>query len=79
MIGFKGNGEEALIAIDDMKFNLCEYPKPLSNECDSMDDKFQCSSGHCVDNSLTCDLNDDCCDGSDEIIDTCIFYYKFVF
>lgn len=67
--GTVGNGWQGDIAIDDLRFDNCEYPKPLVTPCQS--NQFRCNSGHCVSNNVKCDFQTDCCDGSDETLQTC--------
>ena len=64
-----------MIAIDDVKFINCEYPVATGQIC--LPDQYGCKSGHCVAKSSTCDLNNDCCDRSDEDDQLCDSYFRF--
>ncbi|PAA52395.1 hypothetical protein BOX15_Mlig012801g1, partial [Macrostomum lignano] len=59
IFGFYGD-----IAVDDIRFDHCEYPLP-PRTCS----EFQCQiSGHCVENKYLCDFETDCCeDSTDEL------------
>lgn len=61
------------LAIDDLAFTQCHYPPPASS-CQL--GQFTCSSGNCVPQNLKCDLQRDCCDGSDESHSTCSGYQQ---
>ncbi|XP_072176476.1 MAM and LDL-receptor class A domain-containing protein 2-like [Diadema setosum] len=57
-------------AVDDLKFENCEYPLPVSvGECGV--GESQCASGECYDTSRRCDYTVDCCDLTDETPTTC--------
>ena len=38
---------------------------------------FRCESGHCINSTSLCDLENDCCDRSDETYVLCTNYYRF--
>ena len=61
------------VAIDDIAFSQCHYPPPTTS-CPSS--QFTCNSGNCVPQNLKCDLQRDCCDGSDESQRTCSAYQQ---
>ncbi|XP_035827018.1 MAM and LDL-receptor class A domain-containing protein 1 [Aplysia californica] len=52
------------VSIDDIALVNCAAPPKTTSTCDQS--QFTCGSGHCVDKVLTCDLSDDCGDGTDE-------------
>ena len=62
------------IAVDDLSFESCAEPIPPSS-CSGAS-TFRCDSGHCVDQSVKCDFEKDCCDGSDEKNSTCGGYKR---
>lgn len=62
--------------MDDLKLANCEYQKPSGQFCSTND--FTCRSGHCILKSAICDLNNDCCDSSDEREDLCAGYFRFL-
>ena len=70
---------DSLVAIDDIAFKACEYGRVEDNHVCKSDGEFQCMSGRCVANSTLCDLNDDCCDGSDELFHECSLYHRCSF
>ncbi|XP_061173555.1 MAM and LDL-receptor class A domain-containing protein 2-like [Saccostrea echinata] len=61
------------VAIDDLAFTQCHYLPPTSS---CLLGQFTCSSGNCVPQNLKCDLQTDCCDGSDESRNTCAGYQQ---
>lgn len=71
--GVRSSSNQSLIAVDDMRFVNCEYEMP-SQQCTA--NQFTCKSKHCVNLSSICDLNSDCCDGSDESSETCTGFNK---
>lgn len=73
--GMRDVSDQNGIAIDDMLFEDCEYPRPPSKTCTS--DQFSCNSGHCVSLGAVCDYSNDCCDMSDEYSSICYKYYGF--
>ena len=52
------------IAIDDLSFHFCSFPKPQSS-CYS--NQHRCMNRACVSSNRKCDMTDDCGDGSDEL------------
>ncbi|XP_059155537.1 MAM and LDL-receptor class A domain-containing protein 2-like isoform X3 [Physella acuta] len=65
------------LTLDDLSFVNCSLPPPLA-ACD--DEEFMCGDQHqCVFKSLMCNLNVDCCDGSDEGPYLCYSYGEFPF
>ena len=74
--GVRGD-DNTMLAVDDLKFNECEYPKPPEPPV-CQPGQFQCHiTKHCVDMSSTCDYNSDCCDGSDETGILCQEFYRY--
>ena len=65
------------LAIDDLRFSNCQYPKPTGPPCPAT--QFTCASGNCVPPNLKCDGGKDCCDGSDENQKACAGYNKCTF
>ena len=63
LTAFPGEGDN-VIAIDDMDYTNCEFPKPEEN-CN--EEKFICSNKVCIDRNEVCDHADNCGDNSDEI------------
>lgn len=55
---------EDIVMIDDIQFHNCKHPTPTI--CHG--DDFSCSNGICVNKTLICNFNDDCGDGSDELV-----------
>lgn len=77
--GVRGGTVNNVIAIDDIRFVNCEYSKPVQEElqqCTAENNKFKCTSNHCIETSALCDLNNDCCDSSDESSMQCANYYR---
>lgn len=73
---FIGSSNDSFIAIDDVKLADCEYPKPVEQQqCSS--DQYTCKSKHCVPAESLCDMNNDCCDGSDEVDQSCSQHLKY--
>ena len=72
----KGGSNDSVIALDDFRLTGCEYENPKPDEC-KQSGQFKCSSGHCVSVNSICDLNNDCCDGSDEGLNQCSKYYTY--
>lgn len=52
------------IAIDDIRFKNCQFPKPTNASCPV--DHLRCANTACVPSSRWCDLTNDCGDDSDE-------------
>ena len=73
--GVRGISNSNAIAIDDMLFEDCEYPRPPTQTC--LVGQFTCSSQHCISSSSVCDYSNDCCDTSDEYSSLCYTYYGF--
>lgn len=63
------------IAVDDVSFENCMQPAPPPS-C-SGGNAFRCDSGHCIDQSMKCDFEPDCCDGSEEKDSTCVNYNRY--
>ncbi|RNA41844.1 MAM and LDL-receptor class A domain-containing 1 [Brachionus plicatilis] len=76
--GVRGGTSDTAVVVDDLKFVNCEYQKPQTEpqQCIPSYNKFKCNSNHCIDSSFICDLNNDCCDYSDESINTCADFYR---
>ncbi|XP_047128245.1 MAM and LDL-receptor class A domain-containing protein 1 isoform X1 [Hydra vulgaris] len=78
-IVFEGShywGTQTDAAIDDWSFDCAEPVPPLS--CNS--DQFQCKeTKQCIPIDSLCDLESDCCDGSDESAALCKDYKKLDF
>lgn len=64
------------IFVDDFSFDNCNLPTPPS-QCNP--GEFACKNGYCVPEDSKCDLNNDCCDGSDEDAKMCYAYRKSTF
>ena len=62
------------IALDDISFENCAQPLPPSSCRGS--NAFRCDSGHCIDQSVKCDFEPDCCDSSEEKNSTCVNYNR---
>ena len=65
------------VAVDDFAFKNCGVQ--VSNilvSCDSST-HFQCGNGQCITLEQVCDLQSDCCDGSDETPNLC-YQYKAI-
>ncbi|XP_066300039.1 MAM and LDL-receptor class A domain-containing protein 2-like [Branchiostoma lanceolatum] len=66
--GFNHLGD---VAIDDVSFQGCALPVPVSGDCGT--GLYKCSQrGACIDNNRVCDFTDDCGDNTDE--QTCNAY-----
>ena len=52
------------IAVDDLSFDYCGFPKPKSTCYTS---QYRCANRACVGVNRQCDMTDDCGDNSDEI------------
>ena len=63
------------IAIDDLSFSYCSFPKPQKT-CYSS--QHQCLNRACVSSNRACDMTDDCGDNSDEV-SNCALYTRFAF
>ncbi|XP_022097778.1 MAM and LDL-receptor class A domain-containing protein 1-like isoform X1 [Acanthaster planci] len=61
---------QGMIAMDDIKFTNCALPDPALS-CDTSSN-FWCVNRACVDKSLVCDWSDDCGDGTDEDLQSCL-------
>ncbi|GFN85250.1 MAM and LDL-receptor class a domain-containing protein 2-like [Plakobranchus ocellatus] len=74
---FKRSGFDAAdyFLIDDVKFEQCGSPRPRQCQVN----EFQCNDGNCIPEDQVCDLQKDCCDGSDEAGDKCYYYTKTTF
>lgn len=64
------------VAIDDLQFSNCVTPQSTGS-CTA--NQYTCLSGNCVPMNLRCDLQNDCCDGSDEINSLCSGYNQCTF
>lgn len=64
------------IGIDDLQFSNCQAPK-ATGTCTK--NQYTCFSGNCVPLNLRCDLQNDCCDGSDEVSAICSAYNQCTF
>jgi hypothetical protein len=62
------------IAIDDLSFSNCGFPKPQAS-CYSW--QHQCLNRACVSSNRKCDMTDDCGDNSDET-SNCAYYTRWV-
>uniref|UniRef100_A0A2C9LRC4 MAM domain-containing protein n=1 Tax=Biomphalaria glabrata TaxID=6526 RepID=A0A2C9LRC4_BIOGL len=61
--------------LDHFAFNNCDVPvRAMCNP-----GEFQCKSGQCIPSDQICDLETDCCDGSDEDSIKCYYYSKNTF
>lgn len=77
--GVRGGTSDNAVVIDDLKFINCEYAKPQTDiqQCIPSNNKFKCNSNHCIDSSMICDLSNDCCDLTDESVNTCADFYRY--
>lgn len=74
--GISYGRQAGYIAIDDLQFSNCMTP-PSTGSCTK--DQYTCLSGNCVPMNLRCDLQNDCCDGSDEVKSLCMGYSQCTF
>ena len=68
--GFKTSATNGYLAIDDIQFKSCDFPK-VKNCTYS---EVKCENNRCVSNLVLCDFTDDCGDLSDEKNSTCMAY-----
>ncbi|KAK7479762.1 hypothetical protein BaRGS_00028942, partial [Batillaria attramentaria] len=67
------------VAVDDWSFINCGLrPSYIPPSCDTST-HFQCGDGQCITMEQVCDLNADCCDGSDESPYQCYKYKRIDF
>lgn len=68
---------QGITAVDDIQFKDCSMLPPV-NICNT-NYHFFCTNRVCIKKSQTCDLTDDCGDGSDEAIGLCSSYKRYNF
>lgn len=80
MMDFYGHLDVArtgVIAIDNIKFTNCSAPKPLGPNQQCASNQFMCKKNrYCISNDDVCDYINDCADGSDEMVFTCLSWTR---
>lgn len=61
VLGYKVNQE-------DLRSCLPDPTQPVEELCASNTTQFRCTNGRCIPNEWKCDGEDDCLDGSDEVL-----------
>ena len=69
------SGSRGYFLLDDVKFEQCG--SHYSRQCQV--GEFRCLDGSCIPENSVCDLQKDCCDGSDEDGKKCYYYTKTTF